>query len=500
MVSPFSNQRQVMEKVQGLQANVTKTLLELKTNATAKLKALKDNVDRRMAQSLVVSLALFNANGGASSMGMTASADGSMIGSATIADRSSSKGDIGVDKNITGSNVSRGGGNDGDSGAGGGLGKTSGSTISGERNRKGSNDGDSEAGGGLGKTTGIMISGEGNRNGSNDGDSGAGGGLGKTTGSMISGEGNRNGSNDGDSGAGGGGLGKTSGSTISGEGNRQGSNDGGSGSGGGLGKTTGSALSGEGNRNGGSNSNNDGRTGGNASSRATGDAGPAGQSTPPREFINGDIRRSGEAISNLQSNNANSSTGDENPSRNLAGTSQNSSKNGNQTIPDYKVMPLQDQREGSGLQRPKRFRRQAPVTGKTERPSASRGEESLLSPKETAPVTGKTERPAASRGEESLVSPKETLRSSLVLPTDDMVSVPTPAVMRAAAVQPEVGADVAGGLKANLADLEFLLQSYRIDAEELLINRHLLTATSDMNAFFMQIDNIAKGEVTPCSC
>ncbi len=157
-------------------------------------------------------------------------------------------------------------------------------------------------------------------------------------------------------------------------------------------------------------------------------------------------------------------------------------------------MPLQDQREGSGLQRPKRFRRQAPVTGKTERPVASRGEESLVSPKETAPVTGKTERPAtASRGEESLVSPKETLRSSLVLPTDDLVSVPTPAV-RAAAVQPEAGTDVAGGLKANLADLEFLLQSYRIDAEELLINRHLLTATSDMNAFFMQIDNIAKGE------
>jgi hypothetical protein len=367
-----------------------------------------------MAQSLVVSLALFNANGGASSMGMTvSSADGSMSGSAT--DSSS----IGVDKNA-GSNVSRGGSNDGDSGAGGGgLGKTTGSILSGEGNRKGSNDGDSEAGGGLGKTTGIMISGEGNRKGSNDGDSGAGGGsLGKTTGSAVSGEGNRNG----DSGSGG-------------------------------------------------NSNNDGRTGGNASSRATGDAGAAGQTTPPREFINGDIKRSDEAISNLAANSANSSTGDENPSRNLAGTSQNSSKNGNQTIPDYKVMPLQDQREGSGLQRPKRFRRQVPVTVKTERPSAS-------------------------RGEESLVSPKETLRSSLVLPTDDLVSVPTPAVMRAAAVQPEAGADVAGGLKANLADLEFLLQSYRIDAEELLINRHLLTATSDMNAFFMQIDNIAKGEKT----
>jgi hypothetical protein len=415
MVSPFnSNQRQVMEKVQGLQANVTKTLLELKTNATAKLKALKDNVDRRMAQSLVVSLALFNANGGASSMGMTvSSADGSMSGSAT--DSSS----IGVDKNA-GSNVSRGGSNDGDSGAGGGgLGKTTGSILSGEGNRKGSNDGDSEAGGGLGKTTGIMISGEGNRKGSNDGDSGAGGGsLGKTTGSAVSGEGNRNG----DSGSGG-------------------------------------------------NSNNDGRTGGNASSRATGDAGAAGQTTPPREFINGDIKRSDEAISNLAANSANSSTGDENPSRNLAGTSQNSSKNGNQTSTDYKVMPLQDQREGSGLQRPKRFRRQVPATVKTERPSAS-------------------------RGEESLVSPKETLRSSLVLPTDDLVSVPTPAVMRAAAVQPEAGADVAGGLKANLADLEFLLQSYRIDAEEMLINRHLLTATSDMNAFFMQIDNIAKGKKT----
>jgi len=162
----------------------------------------------------------------------------------------------------------------------------------------------------------------------------------------------------------------------------------------------------------------------------------------------------------LQPNAANGSSDDENARRNA----------GKQASPDDRVMPAQDQQEGSGLgANPlKRFRRQAAFNGKTERPPG--GTDAF------APGGGVT-------------APKETLRSSLVLPTDNLFSAPSPTV---GSPTPEVVGDLAAGLKANLADLEFLLQSYRIDAEELLINRHLLTATSDMNMFFIQMDNIAK--------
>jgi len=212
-----------------------------------------------------------------------------------------------------------------------------------------------------------------------------------------------------------------------------------------------------GNINGGASGNVNGRS----SSNGDGGAGGSVQTPPPREFTNSKITRSGLALSMLQPNAANGSSDDENARRNA----------GKQASPDDRVMPAQDQQEGSGLgANPlKRFRRQAAFNGKTERPPG--GTDAF------APGGGVT-------------APKETLRSSLVLPTDNLFSAPSPTV---GSPTPEVVGDLAAGLKANLADLEFLLQSYRIDAEELLINRHLLTATSDMNMFFIQMDNIAKG-------
>ena len=48
-------------------------------------------------------------------------------------------------------------------------------------------------------------------------------------------------------------------------------------------------------------------------------------------------------------------------------------------------------------------------------------------------------------------------------------------------------------LKVNLADLEFLLQSYRIDGEEVLMNQHLLTTTANINTFQVQLENILTG-------
>jgi hypothetical protein len=58
-----------------------------------------------------------------------------------------------------------------------------------------------------------------------------------------------------------------------------------------------------------------------------------------------------------------------------------------------------------------------------------------------------------------------------------------------------VGGDTTAGLKVNLADLEFLLQSYRIDVEEVLMNQHLLTATTNLDTFFLQLETSFKGLV-----
>lgn len=310
-----------MEKVAGLQENITKTLLELKTNATTKLTALKDNVDRRMAQSLVASLTLFTTQ------------KGGTFTSSIIGNRD---------------------------------------TISGR----------------TATATTATLDGSGN--------------------TVLN--------------------------TV--------------------------------------NSNSDSRSNGGKSGIGGNNISDLGGEMIPRDVLIGKERLPRPTSTKVLTRD---------PASLLEGLANNSLVLANSTgeitsrtpSPNMEVgvQPIRDyngQVDQGNSPRRKRMRRDATV------------------PDNSSQLTSEG---ASATGTGSISAPKESLRSSLVLPTDNLPGGTRPDLQR------ETGDSVGVGLESNMADLEFLLHSYRIDVEELLINQHLLTATSDINTFLIQLDNIAVGEL-----